>query len=188
MIRKLWPQLLVATAVSLLLGVVIGRQLQPAQPPTEISKELTIYGGNAAATDIEPKLAITLPDDQTLTAELEQLTSLISRLEFCHLPIELVEVENNTATINLAEHEWNQDLDNPVTFPGCSGASWRSTYFQGSAGGAITSNTLLHTLLQPNSQGEWIERITFQYEGIPIEADQWDHIFLSGTITQDSLP
>ncbi|MGP1387888.1 MAG: hypothetical protein ACTS2F_30405 [Thainema sp.] len=184
MARKLWLPLLVVGIVGLLLGTVLGRQFQPIQP----ADGLDIYVGNADATDTETPFSITLPPDASQAAELEQLTTLISRFNFCHLPIEVVNVENNIATINLVEHSWNQDPNNPATFPGCSGTSWRSNYFQGSAGGMITSKTLVYTLLQPDLQEDWIEGVTFQYQGEPIEEGDWEHISLFGVITRESLP
>jgi hypothetical protein len=45
---------------------------------------------------------------------LEKLTTLVSRYDFCALPIEVVALEDDGATINLAEHDWNQDPENPV--------------------------------------------------------------------------
>lgn len=184
MAKKLWLQLLTVGIIGLLLGIVLGRQLQPAQP----TEGLDIYVGNADATDIESPFSITLPPDASQAAELEQLTTLISRFNFCQLPIEVVGIENDIATINLAEHPWNQDPNNPATFPGCSGMSWRSNYFQGSAGGMITSKTLAYTLLQPELQGDWIDGVAFQYQGEAIEEEDWQHISLAGVITRDNLP
>ena len=190
MAEKLWLKLLgigfIGLLIGLFVGVLIGRQLQPA--PVATTEGLTLYAGNEDATDIEPQFAVILADDLSQTAELEQLTTLISRFDFCHLPIEVVGIEANIATINLVEHSWNQDPNNPATFPGCSGTSWRSTYFQGSAGGMITSKILAHTLIQPEIEEEWIEGVTFQYEGDAIEEGDWDHISLFGVITEDNLP
>jgi hypothetical protein len=186
---------LVVGGLGLLLGVVIGRQVgvtvgqgQPVQPGEEPAQTtvLTLYGGNVEATGIQARLMVTLPTD--LEPALEQLATLVSRLEFCGLPIELVAIEGDTATLNLAEHPWQQDSAAPTDLPGCAGASWRSGYFQGSAGGLITAKTLAHTLLQPDASGEWIDSVTFEYEGQPISADDWDHLPLSGVITRDSLP
>ncbi|NJN19926.1 MAG: hypothetical protein HC812_00330 [Leptolyngbya sp. RL_3_1] len=195
---KNWITLFAVGGLGLLLGAVIGRQIgvtvqpeqpsQPAEEPAQVANGLTLYGGNADATDIETRLMVTLPNDLAPAAALEQLATVMSRLEFCGLPIELVEIDGDTATINLAEHPWQQDTATPETLPGCAGASWRSWYFQGSAGGLITSKTLTHTLLQPDASGEWIDSITFQYEGQPIAADDWDHLTLSGVISRDRLP
>jgi hypothetical protein len=184
MVGKRGIQLLAVGAIGLLLGVAIGSQLGPGQ--TTVG--LTLYAGNADATDIEPQFTVTLPPDLTQAEALELLTTLISRYNFCHLPIAVVGIENEIATINLAEHPWNQETTAPPTLPGCSGATWRTLYFQGSAGGSITSKTLAHTLLQPDFTADWIEGVTFQYEGEPIEEGDWDHISLFGIITQENLP
>jgi hypothetical protein len=169
--------------LGLLTGVAIGYGLRPIPS----SPELTLYQGNADATDIEPQFRVTFATELNQQQQLEKLTTLVSRYDFCALPIEVVALEDDGATINLAEHDWNQDPENPVDFPGCSGRSWRTNYFQGSAGGMITSKTLAYTLLQPEFQGEWIEGVTFQYQGEPIEEGDWDHISLFGVITRDDL-
>lgn len=192
---KSWATLLTGGGLGLLLGALIGqgvrvgREGQPVQTaePVQVATVLTLYGGNADATDIEMRLTIALPPDLSPDAALAELATVISRLEFCGLPIALVEIEEKTATINLTEHPWNE-ASSTETLPGCSGVSWRSTYFQGSAGGLITSKTLAHTLLQPESPGEWVEGVTFQYEGQPIAPHDWDHLELSGVITRESLP
>jgi hypothetical protein len=197
-----WIKLLAIGSLGFLMGALVGRQAdikveheQPIQidEPVQATNALTLYRGNAEATDIETRMAISLPTaqnqtDQQHTAELEQLSKLMSQLEFCGLPIELVAIEEDTATLNLAEHPWQQDSTTPTELPGCAGASWRSGYFQGSAGGLITTKILTHTLLQPDASGEWIDSITFQYEGQPIAADDWDHLTLSGVISRDRLP
>ncbi len=198
MSSKTWVKLLAIGGLGLLCGALIGRQGglmgdragQPVQTPepAQVASALTLYGGNADATDIETRLTIALPTDLSPDAALAQLVTVISRLEFCGLPIELVNIEEKTATINLAEHPWHVDLDPAVPLPGCAGASWQSTYFQGSTGGLITSKTLTHTLLQPDLAGPWVEGITFQYEGAPMDTDDWDHLDLSGVITRENLP
>lgn len=184
MASKMQFKLLVVGIVGLLAGIAIGYALRPI--PT--SPELTVYEGNADATDIEPQFKVNFPSDLNQQQQLEKLTTLVSRYNFCTLPIEVVALEDDVATINLVEHDWNPGPDNPATFPGCSGSSWYTNYFQGSAGGMITSKTLAHTLLQPEFQGDWIEGVTFQYQGDPIEEGDWDHISLFGVITHDDLP
>lgn len=183
MASKVQFRLLAFGILALLAGIAIGYALGPSPP----SPELTLYDGNADATDIAPQFGVTFPPDLNPQQRLETLTTLVSRYHFCTLPIEVVALQDEVATINLAEHDWNQDPENPVDFPGCSGRSWRTNYFQGSAGGMITSKTLAYTLLQPEFQGEWIEGVTFQYQGEPIEAGDWDHISLFGVITRDDL-
>jgi hypothetical protein len=183
MASKMQFRLLAFGILGLLTGVAIGYALRPIPP----SPELTLYGGNSDATDIEPQFGVSFAAELDQQQQLEKLTTLVSRYHFCTLPIEVVALEDEVATINLAEHDWNQDPENPVTFPGCFGRSWRTNYFQGSAGGMITSKILAYTLLQPEFQGEWIEGVTFQYQGEPIEAGDWDHISLFGVITRDDL-
>jgi hypothetical protein len=184
MASKMQLRLLAFGIVGLLAGIVIGYALRPSPQLLE----QTLYQGNADATDIEPQFGVIFPAELNQQQHLEKLTTLVSRYNFCALPIEVVALEDDVATINLAEHDWNQDPENPVTFPGCSSRSWRTNYFQGSAGGMITSKTLAYTLLQPEFQGEWIEGVTFQYQGEPLEEGDWDHISLFGVITQDDLP
>ncbi len=184
MASKMQFRLLTFGIVGLLAGVAISYALRPIRP----SPELTLYEGNADATDIEPQFGVTFAAELNQQQQLEKLTTLVSRYNFCALPVEVIALEDDVATINLAEHDWNQDPEHPVTFPGCSGSSWRTNYFQGSAGGMITSKTLVYTLLQPEFRGKWIEGVTFQYQGEPIEEGDWDHISLFGVITRDDLP
>ena len=63
------------------------------------------------------------------------------------------------ATINLAD----------------SGTNKWVPKFQGSTGGAVTSNTLIENFLQSNnkSKGEWIDGVKFLYNNETIE---YDHV------------
>lgn len=187
MAKKLWLQSLSFGIAGLLIGILIGRQFSSV-PVQEESAGLKLYEGNAAATDIESPFAISLPEDLTREAQLTTLTNLVSRYDFCHLPIKVVDIKDNIATINLVEQPWNQEAATPTALPGCAGASWRTQYFQGSAGGLMTSKVLAHTLVQPDFEGDWIEGVQFQYQGTLINADEWDHLLLSGVITEDNLP
>jgi hypothetical protein len=189
MINKMHVKPLLVGIVGLLVGGVIGYSLRPISPSPDLSRpKLTIYDSNADASTIEPQFEVNLSFDLDQRQQLDKVATLVSRYNFCGLPIDVVGLEDNVATINLVEYEWNQSLDAPQPLPGCSGRTWRSSYFQGSTGGMMTSKTLAYTLLQPDVQGAWIDGVQFQYQGDPIEEGDWDHISLFGVVTRDRLP
>jgi hypothetical protein len=116
------------------------------------------------------------------------LTLLVSRYKFCELPINIVSLKDQIATINLSEHPWVEGQTTPPSFPGCSGKSWRYAYFQGSAGGYSTTVTLARTFLQPQYKARWLKGVQFSYQGQLIKEGDWDHLDLDGVITRENSP
>ncbi|HAX61050.1 MAG TPA: hypothetical protein DCX95_00600 [Elusimicrobia bacterium] len=116
---------------------------------------------------------IKLPNELPLTEKLKILSQKLSTIKFSYLPIDILKIEQingkNVAIINLSEPK--------MIVP--SSITWKSHYFQGSAGGSITTTMLVDTFLQKNYTGEWIDGVQFYYNGEPIPNDYWDHINLS---------
>jgi hypothetical protein len=180
---KFTGSLLLACTVGLIAG--FGISLLQSAPKVE---QVAIYGTDAQQTAAQVDLYVGFPNNPDQRQSLDQLANTLSHLKFCELPIEVTELKEGIATINLSEHAWNQNPQTPSTFPGCSGKSWRSQYFQGSAGGYDTTVALTRTFLQPDVQRPWIQGVRFSYQGQPIQSGQWDHIFLDGVITRENLP
>ncbi|WP_051569077.1 hypothetical protein [Alkaliphilus transvaalensis] len=100
----------------------------------------------------------------------------LSKYFFSELPIlfkgiDLIEGEK-IATFDLREFDVNigeEDIRN------YQGKSWKGNFFQGSAGGAITSVRLIDSLLQRYYPDEWIDGIIFLYNG-ETENHYSDHV------------
>jgi hypothetical protein len=71
----------------------LARQPIQIDEPVQATNALTLYRGNAEATDIETRLEIALPTDLSRDAALAELAMVISQLEFCGLPIEVAGIE-----------------------------------------------------------------------------------------------
>ncbi len=182
--NNLWIGLLLAVVV----GFTGGLLTQSWYRQAKITNNFVVYGTDTQAEKIEKDLYISFNSQLNQTQKLEKLSNLLSRYQFCGLPIEIKSTENGIVTINLDEHPWVKTVNTPPTLPGCSGQSWRFGYFQGSAGGYVTTVTLTRTFLQPDYQGNWIKGIQFYYGGQPIKEGDWDHINLDGVITRENLP
>lgn len=132
-----------------------------------------VYGADKEARHEEIHFYVAVPKRLPLLEKLKVLAYRLSSHEFGGHPISVLRIENREdrriAVIELKE------LDSPRAF------TWRGGYFQGSTGGHFTTLTLTKTFLQEDYEGEWIDGVEFYYEGEPI-SDDWDHIFLSGTI------
>jgi hypothetical protein len=133
-----------------------------------------VYGADAATMQPTIEFYVPIPETLSLLEKLKILTDKLSACRFSYLPVNVLRIKNyqgrKVAVIDLRERG--------PSYP----ASWRTHYFQGSAGGAHTTLTLTRTLLQEDYQGEWIDGLEFYYEGKPISEADWDHISLSGTI------
>jgi hypothetical protein len=179
----LWMSFLLIAAVSFSAGV--GMQL--LRQSKGVSNNFTLYGTDVQQNTPLSDLYISFPTQLNQRQQLEKIASLLSRYKFCELPIEVISIKDNIATINLSEHPWMKD-QNSVSIPGCSGKSWRYGYFQGSAGGYSTTVTLARTFLQPQYKGQWIQNVQFYYNSKPIQDGDWDHINLDGVITRQNSP
>lgn len=105
---------------------------------------------------------------------LNQLANKVSEDVFSGLPIELLQVSENNgekiAIINLRENDLNANKEDFTTY---EGANWAIGYFQGSAGGAFTSDSLLKTFLQSDNSelSNWIDGVQFLYNNKPINSE-----------------
>lgn len=140
-----------------------------------------VYGADKEVQKTVVNFYIKLSEDLTIKEKLESIADRLSRFKFNRLPIEVVKIkkdnDDNIAIINLREHEWNRSQNEADEL---RGISWRSHYFQGSAGGMITSETLIRTFLQRNYDGDWVDGVEFLYEDRKITEEMSEHIHLSG--------
>ena len=142
---------------------------------TPVAKDITLtaYTANVDTYVAEKLSDITVKEDLPLQEKLTVLANEISTKVFGGLPITIVEIQTTNglkkAIINLQEAEVNDP-----------NASWSRVYFQGSAGGTMTSNTLIETFTQKSYTGEWVDSIEFQYNGGSIESQHAPK--LNGTI------
>lgn len=116
---------------------------------------LTIYGANINTYEREEVSHLSINNASPLEEKLEMVAEALSKDVFEGLGIEVSKIEiihgKKVAIINLSEKE------NP------QGATWNTMYFQGSAGGTITSVALGDTFLQKEYDGEWIDGVKFLY-------------------------
>ena len=125
--------------------------------------KLSIY--TIDVNSLEPNESNTIEVNETLSLEdkLKALSKELSEKKFDKLPIEVKSIDTvkgkKVATINLTDS---------------STQKWVPK-FQGSTGGAVTSNTLIENFLQSNnkSRGEWIDGVKFLYNNNPIE---YEHV------------
>ena len=131
--------------------------------------KLSIY--TIDENSLEPNQSSTLEVNESLSLEdkLKELSKTVSEKKFDKLTIEVKSMDTvngkKVATINLAD----------------SGTNKWVPKFQGSTGGAVTSNTLIENFLQSNnkSRGEWIDGVKFLYNNESIE---YDHVSNLSTI------
>jgi len=131
--------------------------------------KLSIY--TIDENSLEPNQSSTLEVNESLSLEdkLKELSKTVSEKKFDKLTIEVKSIDTvngkKVATINLAD----------------SGTNKWVPKFQGSTGGAVTSNTLIENFLQSNnkSRGEWIDGVKFLYNNETIE---YDHVSDLSTI------
>lgn len=139
------------------------------------TEALPVYGANINDYKKEIKFYISIPKNDVLFDKLNIIAQKLSSLYFSSLPIEVTNIvteENKkVAVINLKESKENQGINDPSKY---KGATWATQYFQGSAGGTLTSVCLIETFLQRDYKGEWIDGVRFTYNGGPI--DQFDHV------------
>ena len=120
---------------------------------------------------LEPNESSTIEVNESLSLEdkLKELSKTVSEKKFDKLTIEVKSIDTvdgkKVATINLADSDTNKWVPK----------------FQGSTGGAVTSNTLIENFLQTNnkSKGEWIDGVKFLYNNEKIE---YDHVSDLSTI------
>jgi hypothetical protein len=138
--------------------------------PTNEYQTYAIYGMNEQATDIEVQDYVKVSKGTSIQDSLDSIADHLSTQYFSDNGIYVGEIidKNNKkmVTIDLKENE----NSTPET-------AWMTHYFQGSAQANATQSTLVESFLQRQYQGEWIDEVTFYYEGKPLE--ELDHINLS---------
>ncbi len=136
---------------------------QVIEEPAQGESMFIIYSGDIDTYEKEIFSKVPIADSIELQGKLEILAENLSKMLFDGLGIEVAKVEDENgqliATVNLTEN------NNPDE------SSWKSGYFQGSAGGAITGITLEETFLQREYGGEWIDGVIFIYEDQALEFD-----------------
>lgn len=121
--------------------------------------KLSIY--SIDENSLEPNESGTIEVDGNLSLEdkLKQLCKALSTQKFDNLSLEVKSIDTingkKVATINLTD---------------ANNKKW-SQKFQGSTGGAVTTNTLIENFLQSTnkSRGEWIDGVKFLYNNEQIE-------------------
>ncbi len=123
-----------------------------------------IYSANINSYTKEIHCGTYISEKLSLKNKLDALAIALSEIDFNKLPIEVSEITEidgkNIAIISLKENEENQEISDQLQF---KGESWVRNYFQGSAGGTITSVSLIETFLQKDYEGEWIDGVKFLY-------------------------
>lgn len=107
-----------------------------------------------------------------LRLQLATMAKALSRHCFSYLPIEVQGIQEydgkKVAVINLKESEGFKTTE--IWY----GASWAHGFFQGSAGGASTSITLIESFLQRDNPLPWIDGVVFLYEEQSIR--EFEHV------------
>lgn len=133
----------------------------------KLSRNINFYGIYTAddfTYDKELFFWTYISEEKSIKQKLDILADTLSQTIFDNLPIEVVKIEETdgkkVAVINLMESKENQGISDYSLF---KGKSWATGYFQGSAGGCITSTSLIETFLQRQYSGEWIDGMRFLY-------------------------
>ncbi|MGD8628569.1 MAG: hypothetical protein PVH52_05770 [bacterium] len=160
---------------------------------------LKLYWADPETLTARPDFLIPVPESLSLTEKLEVLARQLSRHKFGRLPIVVRELREQDgkriASIDLRETDWNRHIFKMWDSLAAVGErqradsvfrkrrrpTWRVVYFQGTCGGTQTTRTLIHTFLQEDYEGEWIDAAEFYYEGDPMSEDRFEHTNLGGT-------
>jgi hypothetical protein len=109
---------------------------------------------------------VDVTSEMNIQEKVQHVADMLSQEAFDGLPIVVEEIKiidgKAIAVVNLQD-----DHDK----------SWSSVYFQGSAGGTITKESIVETLLQRDYTGEWIDGVVLVYNG---NEEEFDHIKLVG--------
>lgn len=148
------------------------------QKETDIEGILPVYGMDSEVMNKEINFYIRVPENLTLEKKLDIIADKLSRFKFSGLPIKVINIKNENgkkiAVVDLEESSINKGITDPEKITGNPGATWRFGYFQGSAGGSASTETLAETFLQRKYKGQWIDGVTFLYENKPI--DMFEHV------------
>jgi hypothetical protein len=131
-----------------------------------------IYSANIDTYDKEVHFGTYIAENLSLKDKLDALAKRLSEVYFSNLPIEVLEITEvdgkKVAVINLKESEENQKVMDNLEF---KGQSWSRNYFQGSAGGTMTSVGLIETFLQKDYKGQWVDGVKFLYNNKIVNFD-----------------
>ncbi|NLI89453.1 MAG: hypothetical protein GX366_03480 [Epulopiscium sp.] len=151
---------------------IVEEKEDPDEEIEETTSAFNIYGADIDSYEEEIIGEISIDDSMPIEEKLNALGQELSKMQFEGLGIEVDKIEEEdgkkVATINLKEAPNDKDY------------SWIATYFQGSAGGTITTVSLGETFLQREYEGEWIDGVKFVYEG---EEIVYDHVESLGQIS-----
>ncbi|TDT45756.1 hypothetical protein [Fonticella tunisiensis] len=124
----------------------------------------TIYTADINTYEKKAGEYIYISNETPLKQKLDILVNALSEIYFKNLPIEVVKIEEldkkKIAVINLKESKENKGVTDVSKM---KGDTWATGFFQGSAGGAITSTQLIETILQREYRGQWIDGVRFLY-------------------------
>lgn len=136
----------------------------------------TIYTANIDTYKREADVYVYINNSTDLKQKLIIVANVLSEGYYSNLPIEVVKIEEakgkKVAVINLKESKENQGIKDYEKF---KGKTWATNYLQGSAGGSITSEALIETLLQREHNGEWIDAVRFLYNDGPCDSSLFQH-------------
>jgi|GEM_PF-5206688 len=173
-------------------GYQSGQQTVPPEPPglTE-SSAFHVYAPNEQYDGVERIMSVSFPHAFDKEERLGRIAKIMSYENFCGLPIEVIGVENNIATVNLLENPLSLSHEDELLRldSNCGFLRWDTGYFQGSTGGAMTASLLVETFLQPKYVGPWIDGVKFLYEGDPIDSEygQFQHLGIYGVEARDGI-
>jgi septal ring factor EnvC (AmiA/AmiB activator) len=129
---------------------------------------------NSDTYEKEVHLWIYIDEKSSIKNKLEVLSKTLSKVYFGDLPIEVSQIKDvdgkKVAVINLKESSENQKIKEASNF---KSPSWALNYFQGSAGGSMTTASLVETILQRDYKGSWIDGVVFKYNNQTIE---YEHV------------
>lgn len=132
------------------------------EQPEANNNQLTLYTVDVDTLDKVVVKEVEVKEELSLQDKLQEISNQLSKESFNGLPIEVQEIKEvdnkKIAIINLKE-----DKNNEV--------GWKTVYFQGSTGGAITTKTLVENFLQKEVSSEWIDGVKFLCDGEDISAD-----------------
>lgn len=143
------------------------KSLEKELPFEKKNNVYTIYTANLDRYKREVGVYIYMDKGIDINKKLSTLTKVLSEVYFNNLPIEILNIEEidkkKIVTVNLKEAEENQGI---TDWTKLKGDTWAIKYLQGSAGGNITSTTLIETILQRETPGEWIDGVKFLYNNV----------------------
>lgn len=129
----------------------------------------SIYTANSDTYEREKVTDVRVKKDteleEILAALVKGLSDTVFKLPMTYEGIQII-FDQRIAVVNLHESPEDKSVEYPDV-------SWRTGYFQGSTGGAITSVSLVETMLQKDYDGDWVDGVKFLYDGEPIE---YEHV------------